>query len=60
MSEIETFALEVTKELRELEALGTKVPAGAYKRAADLTEMEEYADGSMSVSDCADLLMSLG
>lgn len=59
MDDIMKFSQAVTKELAELKSLGVAVSDGALKSAADLTEMAEYA-ASMSVGDCADLLMNLG
>lgn len=59
MSAVEMFAKEVAKELTEMKKLGSPVPDGAMKRVEDMDEMAEYEE-SMSVSDCADLLISLG
>lgn len=59
MFDLEAFMANVTKELKLMEAHGVTVPPGAYTRAANKDEMSEYV-ATMSVTDCADLLISLG
>lgn len=54
-----TFMQNVEQELLEMKKLGIKVPAKAIKMAQDPEAMQEYGDDAMSVSDCADLLISL-
>jgi hypothetical protein len=58
MNDIKKFAEEVEKELIEMKATGIRVPKGAMKTVTNINEMAEYID--MSVSECADLLVSLG
>ena len=58
MDDIMKFSQNVTQELTALKELDVAIPARAFERAADLAGMTEYA-GSMSVSDCADLLIQL-
>ncbi len=56
--ELVKFSQDVQQELSELKKLNVYVPIGAFNRAKDLEQMAEYID--MKVSDCADLLISLG
>ena len=49
----------VFKELTEMKKLGIKVPKKSFKMSKDKKIMTEYVD-STDISDCADLLISLG
>ena len=54
-----TFNEEVKKELMELRKVGVNVPDGAFTMVEDKSVMDDYQDGCMSVSECADLLIAL-
>lgn len=57
MSDIKQFCQAVTLEMTEMRKLGMQVPDGAFTRAADEEEMQDYIN--MKTSECADLLISL-
>ena len=52
-----TFAADVEKELNAMKTIGMAVPDKAFTLARDVKSMAEYE--SMSVSECADLLVTL-
>lgn len=56
--ELVKFFQDVQQELSEMKRIGMNVPQRAFERSKDLEQMAEYID--MKVSDCADLLISLG
>lgn len=53
------FMVAVKAELEAMKATGMRVPPLAIEMATDRASMAEYGDGSMSVRDCADLLVEL-
>lgn len=52
-----SFSQNVKMELFQLSRLGVRVPTRAFAMASDNDAMKEYE--SMSVRDCADLLVNL-
>jgi len=55
----ELFSELVHKELTEMKRLGIKVPNKSLEMSKNKKVMKEYVN-SMDISECADLLISLG
>ena len=57
--DVSQLCKDVTLELTEMKKLGFKIPARALKLAKSEEFMADYSDGSMSISETADLLIEV-
>ena len=55
-----TYAKEVETELNCLQEIGVNVPAKSFTLLRNDQSMREYENSGASVTDTADLLISLG